>query len=594
MVHDLVIRNGTIVDGTGAARFVGDIAIDGGHITAVGQVGPEAAKSIDARGKIVTPGFVDVHTHYDGQATWDTTLAPSAWHGVTTVVFGNCGVGFAPVAPDRHDQLIKIMEGVEDIPGTALHEGLTWDWQSFPEYLDKLASQNYVMDIGTQVPHNSVRAHVMGDRGSNEPATPEDVKKMAAIVREGISAGALGFSTSRTSHRDSEGRPVPSRYALEDELLEIGRVLGDLGTGLFEVGSAQPVPDDRNLPMKEAVWLKKFAKETGRPITFTLTQQFGNSTHWKEILKIARQAAEEGAFMRPQSLGRPVGALMGLSGRHPFEETAIWKSELADLSLAEKVERMSDPEVRQRMIEEALAMPIPVGGLISFGNMGHAFPLGGAGDAPDYEPDPETSIRAIAKREGRSETEVFYDLLLQRDGKQLVLKTISNYVEGNLDVVREMMTDEFCGVGLSDAGAHVRAICDASLPTFMLTHWARDRRRGAQLPLEFVVKKQTYDTSELFGLHDRGVLKPGFRADLNIIDFDNLKLDMPEIIQDLPAGGSRYMQKAKGFDYTISGGEVTIDHGTLTGARPGRLLRGEQHLTYLYRQAARAAKPIEV
>jgi N-acyl-D-aspartate/D-glutamate deacylase len=592
-VHDLVIRNGTIVDGTGEARFKGDLAVDGGHITAVGQVGPEAAKTIDATGRIVTPGFVDVHTHYDGQATWDTTLAPSAWHGVTTVVFGNCGVGFAPVAPNRHEQLIKIMEGVEDIPGTALHEGLSWDWESFPEYLDKLASQQYVMDIGTQVPHNAVRAHVMGDRGSNQPATPDDVKKMAAIVKEGIKAGALGFSTSRTSHRDSEGNPVPSRYALEDELLEIGRVLGDLGTGLFEVGSAQPVPDDPTLPMKEAVWLKKFAKETGRPITFTLTQQFGNPTHWKEILKIAREAAEEGATLRPQSLGRPVAVLMGLTSRHPFENTTTWLAELDGLPLAEKIEKMGDPDIRRRLIEEALAVPV-TGGLIGFGNMKFAFPFGGEDDTPNYEPEMENSISSIAERTGKPEIEVFYDLLLERDGMQLILRTISNYVEGNLDVVRQMLTDEVCNIGLSDAGAHVRAICDASLPTFMMTHWPRDRWRGEKLPLEFVVKKQTYDTSRMFSLHDRGVLKPGFRADINIIDHDNMKLRMPEIIQDLPAGGSRFMQKADGYDYTIVKGEVTIDHGKLTGARPGQLMRGEQHLTYMYRQAALNSSPIVV
>jgi N-acyl-D-aspartate/D-glutamate deacylase len=593
-MHQLVIKNGTIVDGTGAPRFVGDIAIDGGHITAVGQVGPDAARTIDATGRIVTPGFVDIHTHYDGQATWDTTLAPSAWHGVTTVVFGNCGVGFAPVLPNRHDQLIKIMEGVEDIPGTALHEGLTWDWESFPQYLDKLASQQYIMDIGTQVPHNALRAHVMGDRGSNQPATPDDVKKMAALVREGIKAGAFGFSTSRTSHRDSEGRPVPSRYALEDELLEIGRVLSDLGTGLFEVGSAQPIPDDPDLPMKEAVWLKKFARETGRPITFTLTQQFGNPRHWKEMFRISKEAAEEGLKLQPQSLGRPVAALMGLTGRHPFEDTPTWQAELADLSLAEKLERLSTPQMRERLLEEAKGLPARTGGLIGFGNWAHSFLLGGQADAPDYEPVRERSIRGIAESEGKTEVEAFYDALLELDGRQLILRTVSNYLEGNLDVVREMLTDPICHIGLSDAGAHCRAICDASLPTTMLTHWARDRKRGAKLPLEFVVKKQSYDTATLFGIYDRGVLKPGFRADLNIIDFENLKLEMPEMVADLPAGGSRFMQRAQGYDYTIVKGEVTIEKGMLTGARPGRLMRGEQHLTYMYRQSAKVANVIEV
>ena len=593
-MHDLVIRNGTIVDGTGAARFVGDIAVDGGHITSVGKVAGEAAQTIDATGRIVTPGFVDIHTHYDGQATWDTVLAPSAWHGVTTVVFGNCGVGFAPVAPNRHDQLVKIMEGVEDIPGTALHEGLTWEWQSFPEYLDKLASVQFLMDVGTQVPHNAVRAHVMGARGSEQPATPDDVKKMAAIVREGINAGALGFSTSRTgSHSDSEGKPVPSRYALEDELLEIGRVLGDLGTGLFEVGSTQPVPDDPTLPMKEAVWLRKFARQTGRPITFTVTQQFANPGHWKEILRISREAADAGEKLRPQSLGRPVGALMGLESRHPFANTPTWQAELDDLLLPEKVERMSDPDVRRRLIEEATSSPQARGGFNGLRNMNYAFPLGDGGN-PNYEPNPEKSIAATAEREGRTEVDVCYDELLSNDGKQLILRTLSNFHAFNLDVVREMLTDEVCSLGLSDAGAHVRSICDGSQPTFMLTHWSRDRSRGPTLPLEFVVKKQTYDTANLYGLHDRGVLKPGYRADINVIDYDNLTLGMPHIVQDLPANGSRLMQYARGYDYTIVKGEVTLKDGQMTGARPGRLIRGEQHLTYIYRQAARQSKSIEV
>jgi N-acyl-D-aspartate/D-glutamate deacylase len=593
-MHDLVIRNGTIVDGTGAPGFVGDIAIDGGHITAVGQIGPEAARTIDATGRIVTPGFVDVHTHYDGQATWDTTLAPSVWHGVTTVVFGNCGVGFAPVAPDRHDQLVKIMEGVEDIPGTALHEGLTWEWQTFPEYLDKLASQQYMMDIGTQVPHNAVRAHVMGDRAS-QPARREDIETMSAIVREGLNAGALGFSTSRTgAHRDSTGRPVPSLYSLEEELLDIGHVLADLGTGLFEVGSAQPLPDDPALPMKEATWFRKFARQTGRPITFTLTQQFNNPIHWQEVFRISKEAAQAGEQLRPQSLGRPVGALMGLSARHPFEATPTWKAELAGLTLPEQVGRMSEPEMRRRLIEEAHGLSPNAGGLAGFRNMGYAFPLANESGVPDYEPEQSRSIKAIAQREGRSEIEACYDALLEHEGRQLILRTLSNYIAYDHEVVRQMLTDPICSLGLSDAGAHVRSICDGSQPTFMLTHWARDRSRGPRLPLEFVVKKQSYDTAELYGLHDRGVLKPGFRADVNIIDHENLKLEMPEIVQDLPAGGSRFVQKAHGYDYTIVKGEVTIMDGELTGARPGRLIRGEQHLTYIYRQAARQAAAINV
>jgi N-acyl-D-aspartate/D-glutamate deacylase len=338
--------------------------------------------------------------------------------------------------------------------------------------------------------------------------------------------------------------------------------------------------------MKEAVWLRRFAQETGRPITFTLTQQFGNPRHWKEILQISREAAEDGADMKPQSLGRPVGVLVGLNGRHPFEFTPLWKSDFEHLSLAEKVERMNDPKARHQLIDEAQALPRGTGGLNGFGNARYAFALTLDGDKPDYEPEAERSISAVAAREGRPEIEVFYDLMLEHEGRQLIFRPISNYQDYDLEVVREMLTDRVCSLGLSDAGAHVRSICDGSQPTFMLTHWTRDRLRGERLPLEFVVRKQTLDTATLYGLYDRGVLKPGFRADVNVIDYKNLTLGMPETVSDLPAGGSRFMQKANGYDYTIVRGEVTIEKGRMTGAHPGRLMRGEQHLSHIYRQAA--------
>jgi N-acyl-D-aspartate/D-glutamate deacylase len=346
--------------------------------------------------------------------------------------------------------------------------------------------------------------------------------------------------------------------------------------------------------MKEATWFRRFARQTGRPITFTLTQQFNNPVHWQEVFKISKQAEEVGEHLRPQSLGRPVGALMGLTARHPFELTPTWKAELANLPLAEQLDRMANQEIRERLIEEARQLSPNAGGLSGFRNMAYTFPLATENGLPDYEPERSRSIAAIAQTEGRSEVEVCYDILREHDGKQLILRTLSNYIAYDHEVVRQMLTDPICTLGLSDAGAHVRSICDGSQPTFMLTHWSRDRMRGPRLPLEFVVKKQTYDTARLYGLHDRGVLKPGFRADVNIIDYDNLKLEMPEIVDDLPAGGSRFMQKAQGYEYTIVNGQVTIERGNMTGAKPGRLIRGEQHLTYIYRQAAQQAQVIEV
>ena len=566
-MHDLSIRGGLVVDGTGEPGFQGDVAIDGGRISAVGEVAGEARETIDATGLLVTPGFVDIHTHYDGQVTWDPRLTPTCWHGVTTAVIGNCGVGFAPVAPDRHRWLIGLMEGVEDITGTALHEGIRWGWETFPEYLDVLDALPLALDVGTQVPHGAVRAYVMGERGAeNEPATAEDIARMAEIVREGLAAGALGFSTSRTiAHRAIDGRNVPGTFAAEDELFGIGRAMP---SGVFELAPAGVTGDDLALPEKEVDWMRRLSAEVGRPVTFALVQHATDPKHWKRILKLSAEAAREGAQLFPQAHGRSVGGLLGLEARHLLLGCPSF-APLRDLPLEEKVVRLRDPALRERLLEEAGAATGGFAAMMDFDTM---FELS---DPPDYEPPPEQSLRARARREGVSELGLMYDLMLQKGGRQLILVGFFNYADGNLDAVREMLEHPVSVIGLSDGGAHCGAICDASVPTFMLSHWARDRNRGT-LPLEWVVRKQTADTARLFGLHDRGVIRPGFRADLNLIDFDELSLELPELVHDLPAGGGRFIQRARGYRATLVGGEVVSREGEDTGARPGHLIRGEQ------------------
>ena len=566
-MHDLLIRGGRVVDGTGEPAFHGDVAIDGGKISAVGESTSAARETIDATGLLVTPGFVDIHTHYDGQVTWDPRLTPTCWQGVTTAVIGNCGVGFAPAAPDRHRWLIGLMEGVEDIPGTALHEGIRWGWETFPEYLDVLDALPLALDVGTQVPHGAVRAYVMGERGAeNEPATADDIARMAEIVREGLAAGALGFSTSRTiAHRAIDGRNVPGTFAAEEELFGIGRAMP---SGVFELAPAGVTGDDLALPEKEVDWMRRLSAEVGRPVTFALVQHATDPKHWKGILELSAEAAREGAQLFPQAHGRSVGGLLGLEARHPFGGCPSF-APLLDLPLEEKVVRLRDPALREQLLEEAGAYTGGIAAMMDFRTM---FELS---DPPDYEPPPEQSLRARARREGVSELEFMYDLMLQKGGRQLILVGFFNYADGNLDAAREMLEHPVSVIGLSDGGAHCGAICDASVPTFMLSHWARDRKRGT-LGLEWVVKKQTADTARLFGLHDRGVLRPGFRADLNLIDFDALALELPEVVHDLPAGGSRFIQRARGYRATLVAGEVVSRDGEDTGARPGQLIRGEQ------------------
>jgi N-acyl-D-amino-acid deacylase len=567
-MHDLVIRGGTLVDGSGSPRQQGDLAIDGDRIMAVGSVAAAGRREVDARGLVVAPGWVDIHTHYDGQATWDPYLTPSSWHGVTTAVMGNCGVGFAPVRPDRHAWLIGLMEGVEDIPGTALAEGIRWSWEAFPEYLDALDAMPRAMDLGAQVPHGAVRAYVMGERGAkNAPATADDIAAMASIVREGLAAGALGFTTSRTLlHRAIDGEPVPGTFAATDELLGIGRVLGELGRGVLELAS-DLMPEE-----PELAWMEQVSAATGRPITFALLQNDVDPGQWRRLLDATDQAAARGARLVPQVAARPTSLLLGLQGTlHPFVGHATYRA-LADLPLAERIRRLQDPETKRRMLSERVEFSSPV--LAYLATAFHKiFPLG---DPPDYEPPAEASIAALARSRGVTAEEVAYDTLLERDGNQMLYLPFLNYSGFDFEAIREMLLHPRTVIGLADGGAHCGVICDASTPTFLLTHWARDRRRGERLGLEQLVRRQTRDTAALYGLHDRGVLAPGMKADVNVIDLDALALAAPEMVFDLPARGRRLVQRASGYRMTIVSGSVVAEKGSATGALPGRLLRGPQ------------------
>lgn len=566
-MHDLVLRGGTLVDGTGDPAHTGDLAIDGGQITQVGGRAGAARRDVDAGGLLVTPGWVDVHTHYDGQVTWDPYLTPSSWHGVTTVVMGNCGVGFAPARPDRHQWLIGLMEGVEDIPGTALAEGIDWQWETFPEYLDAIERMRRAIDVAAQVPHGAVRAYVMGERGAkNEASTPEDVEAMAQIVRDSLAAGALGFSTSRTLlHRAIDGEPVPGTFATEQELLGIGRALGSAGHGVFELASDLAPEAD------EFAWMEKLSAETGRPVTFACLQNDFDPQQWRRSLQAAEAANARGAFVVPQVAGRPTGLLLGLeSSFHPFSDHPTYRAELAALPLAERVHRMRDPALRARLLAEQPGPNLPIANYIA-SSLHKLFPLG---DPPDYEPPPERSVKAMAERAGCAAQAIAYDLMLQRDGKELLYFPLLNYSDGDFAPIREMLLHPQAVLGLSDGGAHCGIICDASMPTFMLTHWVRDRQRGERLPLEHVVRMQTSNTAKLFGLDDRGRLAPGLRADVNLIDLEGLRLEPPEMVFDLPAAGRRLVQRAHGYRMTVQNGEVIAEDDKATGALPGRLIRG--------------------
>jgi N-acyl-D-aspartate/D-glutamate deacylase len=572
-MHDLIIRGGTLIDGTGASARPGDVAIDGGRITEVGAVDGAATRIVDADGLLVTPGWVDIHTHYDGQATWDPVLAPSSWHGVTTVVMGNCGVGFAPAEPDRHDWLIGLMEGVEDIPGTALAEGIQWEWETFPEYLDALERRRWTMDVGTQIPHGAVRAYVMGDEGArNEPADGEQIQAMRAIVLEALRAGALGFSTSRTmGHRAVDGELVPGTYAAEDELFGIGSALGDAQAGVFELaplGSAGEMLDDA---IKEVDWMRRLSARIGRPVSYVLLQADDDPELWRAQLDASLDACADGARLFPQIAGRPTGLL---TGHHAtlclFSDIPAYRELRARrLPPEELAQALADPAVRESILSWQPSTPAEAEAMQKAYERTYVL-----GDPPDYEPGPERSLAGLAAARGVPPLEVAYDEMLAQGGQGLLYLPILNYASGDLDHVRDMMLHPQGLLGLADGGAHTGTICDASMPTFMLTHWTRDRHRGDTLPLEYVVKKQTHDTARLYGMSDRGTIEPGAMADLNLIDYEGLSLGAPYVRADLPAGGRRLLQRAEGYRATIKSGAVTFEQGEPTGELPGRLLRG--------------------
>jgi N-acyl-D-aspartate/D-glutamate deacylase len=568
-MHDMVIRGGTVVDGTGGATRDADIAIEGDRIVAIGKVSDRGTEEINAKGKIVTPGFVDIHTHYDGQATWDPDMAPSSWHGVTSLVMGNCGVGFAPAKPDRHDWLIGLMEGVEDIPGTALSEGMRWGWETFPEYMSVLETLPRTVDIGCHVPHGAVRAYVMGERGAkNEPATERDIAEMAAIVEEGVRAGALGFSTSRTIiHRAIDGEVVPGTWATREELLGLGKALKRAGHGVFEMAS------DLNPAWDEFGWMRDMSKDSGLPVTFALLQSPIKQMHWKEQIAATNDAQKQGANIRAQISLRGTGVLMCWRGTvHPFITRASWKA-IVDKPWAEQLAALRDPAFKAKLLADPIERPeIDLGALADIVMMGWPMQYM-LGDDLDYEPSADKSIMALAQAAGRDPADYAYDLLMQNEGEGMIYLPILNYMDGNLDFVRELLLNDNTVVSLSDGGAHCGTICDAAATTFLLSYWARDRKRGT-IPLELAVKRQTHDTAALYGLRDRGVLLPGKLADLNVIDYDHLRLERPYVSFDLPAGGRRLLQKARGYDATIKSGKVTWRDGTATGARPGTVIRG--------------------
>ena len=573
-MHDLVIRNALIVDGSGADAFAGDVAIDGEHITAVGgKLGP-AHREINADGLILAPGWVDVHTHYDGQATWDPYLTPSCWHGVTTAVMGNCGVGFAPAHPSKRDWLIGLMEGVEDIPGTALAEGIDWAWESFPEYLAALERTPRALDIAAQVPHGAVRAYIMGERGATDvDANADERAGMAALVKEAIAAGAVGFSTSRTVlHRSIDGELVPGTTADALELTTIADAMGEAGGAVFEVAS------DLAPESAELAWMDHIIDRAHCKVTYACVQNDEDPLQWQRLLA---HATRRGSGIFPQVAIRPPGVLMCLEGIHPFTGRPSYRA-LAHLSLPARIAEMRKAEVRARILSEAGPRPARLLRLLFMEGKAMASTIRDydrvfwLGSPPEYEPAPELSIQAIAARAGISPEAAAYDRLLEANGKAFLYSPLFNYNAGNYDVAREMMLHPNSILGISDGGAHCGMICDASAPTYLLAHFVRDRSRGPRIKLEHAIRMQTRDTAELYGFNDRGLIKPGLRADLNLIDLARLALPSPEMVYDLPASGQRLIQRASGYHTTILRGQVTFEDGEATGRLPGKLVRGRQ------------------
>ncbi len=568
-MHDIVIRGGTIIDGTGKAAFTGDVAIADGRIVGVGGKQGPAKRDIDADGLLVTPGWVDAHTHYDGQAMWDPLLAPSCWHGVTTVLFGNCGVGFAPVKKHHRGALMDLMEGVEEIPNPVLAAGLSWEWETFPQFMDALERRPHAIDIGAQAAHLPLRVYVMGDRAvRREAATPDDVAEMRRLTIEALQCGAFGFTTSRTdSHKTPDGELVPSRDADADELVGIGSALGAVGMGAFGMNSDF---DDEDY---ELAWMTRLARQTGRPVWFLLTDRYEDPQRWRRLLDATHAARAQGLSFTAQIAGRPIGVMMGVgTALNPFTVRPSYKK-LESLPIAEQRKRLRDPEIRRQILAEAPS-DADVAKLAQFRQAvtrkWDRFYV--MGDPPDYEPAPQKSVAAIAAREGRPPDEVAYDYITGSEGQYLYFPVV-NYVSGDHAPIFEMLNDPACLLGLSDGGAHCTSIVDAGVPTFMLMHWGRDRSRGPRLPLEHLVKRQTSETADFFGFTDRGRLAPGLRADINVIDFGNLSVRKPELVHDMPAGGRRFVQRVEGYEATLVAGKSIFERGEHTGAMPGRLVR---------------------
>ncbi len=574
---DLVIRNGNIVDGTGADAFVGDVAITDGVITEVGEVAARGHREIDADGRLVTPGFVDIHTHFDGQATWDPLLAPSSLHGVTTIAMGNCGVGFAPAHVDKHDWLVGLLEGVEDIPGTALSEGLTWEWESFPEYLDALAATAHTVDIGVHVPHAALRTYVMGDRGAKHLEAPSDdeLTRMTDLFRDALDAGALGFATSRTDvHRTKDGTNIGTLSASERELLAFADVMRTADAGVMQlISDAYQTPDD-GFADREFDLIEAFARASGRPLSFTVQQAFHSPDRWRHLFGRVARLRADGVDVKPQVASRPIGVLVGLPATaNPFLFTESFR-QVASLEPGARVAALRDPERRERILAEhaQLVVGLPDG---LFRQIVSGWDVYFALDDPvDYALDARNSIGARARAAGADPAAVVYDTLLERDGNQLLYLPLFNFAHGDFGDLHEMITTDFALFGLSDAGAHCGAICDASMPTSAITLWSRDRADDSRIPLEAIVHHQTQRTATHVGWHDRGVVAPGHVGDLNVIDLDALECRIPHLVHDLPAGGRRLMQEARGYEYTVKGGTVTFQAGEHTGELPGGLLRG--------------------
>jgi len=569
MACDLVIRGGIVVDGAGAPAFEADVAVRDGRIAAIGRVAERGAEEIDARGMLVTPGFVDIHTHYDGQAVWSDRLAPSSLHGVTTAVGGNCGVGFAPCRPQDRERLVSLMEGVEDIPEVVMTEGLTWDWETYPEYLAAIEKRPHDIDFASQIPHSAVRVYVMGERGANrEPATEDDLKRMQAVVKEAVEAGALGFTTSRlVIHKTGQGDPIPTYQAAEAELEAMALALKEAGRGVLQAVFGTPgrtFEDEIDL-------LSRLTRLSGRPASFSMAQSNENPEAWRGAMQRLGEANAKGPPIRAQVFPRPIGVVLGFDlSVNPFSLCPSW-AELARLPFGKRIAALRDPQVRARLLMEE-----PGDALIPLARMGRRFefiwPLG---DPPDYEPAPEDSVAAQARRRGIDPAELAYDLLLANDGKGLLLAALANYGSGSLDPIHALITDPNSVLGLGDGGAHYGMICDSSYPTFVLQHWTRERK-GERLSVEQAVKALAADPAKTVGLMDRGVLSTGRKADLNVIDYDKLRLNTPKVLYDLPAGGRRVTQDAQGYEALIVAGQIVSREGRPTGALPGRLVRGAQ------------------